>query len=218
MKTCNRCLIEKEYSNFYKDKSKKDGLKTICKDCNKDYINLNKEDILERGKNYYQNNKEKISENKKIYREKNKEHFKEYRKNHHIQNIERDKKTSKIWYEKNKDKILNNYKNRLLTDSKFKFIQNLKCNIRNSLTRYGYTKNSKTFDILGIEYEKFKIYIEEQFVEGMTWENYGDWHLDHKTPISWANSEEEALLLCHYKNYQPLWANDNLIKGNRYKT
>ena len=210
MKKCNKCLIEKELIEFYKDKSKKDGLKTICKECQKNYINLNKEYILERGKKYYQNNKEKILEDKKVYQEKNKEHIKEYRKNHHIQNIERDKNTSKIWYEKNKSKVLNNYKNRLLTDSRFKFIQNLKCNIRNSLIKYGYSKNAKSFDILGIEYEEFRIYIEDQFLEGMTWENYGEWHLDHKIPISWANSEEEALLLCHYKNYQPLWANENL--------
>ena len=86
------------------------------------------------------------------------------------------------------------------------------------MTKTGYTKKSKTFKILGIEYLEFKIYIEDQFLEGMTWENHGEWHLDHKIPISWANSEEDALLLCHYKNYQPLWANENLVKGNRYKT
>jgi superfamily II helicase len=62
MKKCNKCLIEKELIEFYKDKSKKDGLKTICKECQKNYINLNKEYILERGKKYYQNNKEKILE------------------------------------------------------------------------------------------------------------------------------------------------------------
>lgn len=52
----------------------------------------------------------------------------------------------------------------------------------------------------------------------MSWENYGNWHLDHKTPISWAKNETEAILLCHYTNYQPLWAKENISKGNRFKT
>ena len=50
----------------------------------------------------------------------------------------------------------------------------------------------------------------------MTWSNYGEWHLDHKVPISWAKSEEEVYKLSHYTNFQPLWMNDNLSKDNRY--
>ena len=50
----------------------------------------------------------------------------------------------------------------------------------------------------------------------MSWENYGEWHLDHKTPISWAKTEEEIYELNHYTNFQPLWEFDNLSKGNRW--
>jgi hypothetical protein len=67
-----------------------------------------------------------------------------------------------------------------------------------------------------MDYEKFRFYIESLFKEGMTWDNYGEWHLDHITPISWANSEEEIYKLNHYSNFQPLWSIDNLSKGNRY--
>jgi hypothetical protein len=52
----------------------------------------------------------------------------------------------------------------------------------------------------------------------MTWENYGKWHLDHKTPISWAKTEKEVIELNHYTNFQPMWAIENLSKGNRFKT
>jgi hypothetical protein len=50
----------------------------------------------------------------------------------------------------------------------------------------------------------------------MTWENRSEWHLDHKIPISWAKSEEMVYKLNHYTNFQPLWAKDNISKGNKY--
>jgi hypothetical protein len=77
---------------------------------------------------------------------------------------------------------------------------------------------SQDHDILGISYTNFKIYIENLFKDGMTWENYGKWHLDHKTPISWAKTEKEVIELNHYTNFQPMWAIENLSKGNRFKT
>lgn len=78
-----------------------------------------------------------------------------------------------------------------------------------------YCKNQ---EILGIDFEGFKLYIENLFIEGMTWENFGKWHLDHKIPISWGKTEDEIIRLNHYTNLQPLWAEDNLSKGNRYSS
>jgi len=51
----------------------------------------------------------------------------------------------------------------------------------------------------------------------MSWENHGEWHLDHKTPVSWGKSEFEVYELNHYTNFQPLWSYNNLSKGNRWK-
>ena len=50
----------------------------------------------------------------------------------------------------------------------------------------------------------------------MSWDNYGlyGWHIDHKVPLSLAKTEEELLKLCHFSNLQPLWAKDNLKKGD----
>ena len=50
----------------------------------------------------------------------------------------------------------------------------------------------------------------------MNWDNAGKWHLDHIIPISSAKNEEDIIKLNHYTNFQPLWAIDNLTKGNRY--
>ena len=86
------------------------------------------------------------------------------------------------------------------------------------IKRNGYTKRSKTQEILGIDFEGFKIYIENLFTDGMSWSNFGEWHIDHKIPISWGKTEDDIIKLNHYKNLQPLWAEENLSKGNRYSS
>lgn len=102
-------------------------------------------------------------------------------------------------------------------DPKFTFIENVRTLVRKSIQGYNYTKNSKTFEILGIDREGFLKYLESQFKEGMSWDNHGlyGWHLDHKIPVSSAKSQEEIILLNHYTNFQPLWAEENLKKGDK---
>ncbi len=217
MKVCNKCLESKPIECYYSDKYKKDGLKTICIQCQKNYILKNSERNKDTSKLYYENNKEKISERKKKYNLENKNKLKEYRKEYNLKNRKKNASINKLYYQDNKVYILDKFNNRLKNDSFFKLKHNLRTNVRNSLTKYGYTKKSKTYELIGIDYISFKKYIEAQFKEGMNWENYGEWHLDHKIPISWAKNENEAIELCHYSNYQPLWAFDNLSKGNRYK-
>lgn len=85
--------------------------------------------------------------------------------------------------------------------------------IRNTLMGNGYKKTTKTFSILGAEYEIVKNHLEQQFKEGMTWENHGEWHIDHIIPMSSANDEDSIVKLNHYTNLQPLWAKENLQKG-----
>jgi hypothetical protein len=81
------------------------------------------------------------------------------------------------------------------------------------MKRCGYKKNSHTTTLLGIEYDLLKVYIEKQFKNGMTWENYGEWHIDHWMPLASAKTEQELLNLFHYTNLQPLWAKENISKG-----
>lgn len=76
----------------------------------------------------------------------------------------------------------------------------------------GYRIRSKAFRLLGCPWPDFKRHIESQFKKGMTWENYGKWHIDHRIPISSASCEKDIRFLVHYMNLQPLWASDNLKK------
>ena len=89
--------------------------------------------------------------------------------------------------------------------------------ISNSLKRNGYSKKTRTFNILGCTFDEFKIHIESQFEPWMTWEihglyngelNYG-WDIDHIIPLSSAKTEEEIIKLNHYTNFQPLCSKIN---------
>lgn len=75
----------------------------------------------------------------------------------------------------------------------------------------GKTRGVSAVRDLGLTIDEFRRHIETQFTPGMSWDNYGAWHLDHIRPlISFDLTEiEQARAACHYTNYQPLWAIDN---------
>jgi hypothetical protein len=105
---------------------------------------------------------------------------------------------------------------KIKSDPLFKLSRNLRSLIKNSMKKLNYKKSSKTEKILGCDFEFFQLYMELQFKPGMRWDNHAEWHIDHKTPISWAKTEEEVIKLNHFTNLQPLWAVENIKKGNRY--
>lgn len=124
-------------------------------------------------------------------------------------------KRNKKWRMENSDARKERFDERMKNDVIFNITIKTRWCIKSSF-RDGYTKKSKTQEILGCSYEEFKIHIESQFIEGMTWKNHGEWHLDHKIPVSWGKTEDEIIKLNHYTNFQPLWACDNLSKKNRF--
>lgn len=240
MKFCSKCNIVKEYCEFSKDSSKKDGLYSSCKKCvneskklyyikNKEkckkrsieYINKNIERIREikrkysrsikgkeNNKNYRIKFKDNIAKNKRLWSENNVERIKGYKSKYRKNNGDRIRKSES--YKKYRIKWK---KQRLLDDPLFLLKERISSLIRNS-TKHNY-KNTKSKDILGINIENFKIYIENQFKDGMSWNNYGKWQLDHKVPISIANNKEEFYKLNHYTNFRPMWKIDNIKKSNK---
>ena len=210
MKKCTKCKLDKEITEFSKDKTRKDGLFSSCKECHKEYRKENKDKInkyqKEYQKEYRKENKNKIKE----YYKKNKEHKKEYYKKNKDKIIERKKEYQK----ENKDKINKRQKNRRLSDPLFKMKCNLRTRTSQAFKHKGYSKKTKTQEMLGVDWEIAKKHIERQFTNGMNWSNQGDWHIDHIIPLSSANTEERLKKLCHYTNLQPLWAVDNLIKSD----
>ena len=106
-------------------------------------------------------------------------------------------------------------KNRKLTDPEFKLLLTLRSRLKSALKRKNVKKGSSTLELTGCELPFLKEYLEDQFTEGMTWENHGLWHVDHIQPccsFDLQNLEEQQTCF-HYTNLQPLWAKDNLSKG-----
>jgi len=82
----------------------------------------------------------------------------------------------------------------------------------------GNWKCGKTVELLGCNSKQLRQHIEIRFVEGMTWDNQGQWHIDHIKPCSLFDFSkvEEQRKCFHYSNLQPLWAKDNIRKSNKY--
>ena len=92
-------------------------------------------------------------------------------------------------------------------------IYKMKINIRRRIRKFIINKIGNTTDILGCSYYDVRVHISNNFKEGMNWDNYGEWHIDHIKPLALAKTKEETYKLCHYTNLQPLWAIENLQKG-----
>lgn len=101
---------------------------------------------------------------------------------------------------------------------KQKPIQKIKNNLRKRIKEILGYKDISISKSLGCTPKEFRAYIESLFTPGMTWENYGKWHIDHKKPLSKFDliKKEEREKANHYTNLQPLWAIDNIKKGNKY--
>jgi len=103
---------------------------------------------------------------------------------------------------------------RLKKDPLFKFQEMSRISTIYAFKRTGYRKTSNTHKLLGCSWETLRDRFEEMFEEGMTWDNHGEWHIDHIVPLSTAKTKEDVVRLCHYTNLQPLWAEDNLAKSD----
>lgn len=92
-------------------------------------------------------------------------------------------------------------------------------NLRSRIARFvsGKSKSGHTSDLLGCSVEELMNYLGSKFQEGMTWDNYGKWHIDHAVPCSSfdLSSPVNQKQCFHYTNLQPLWALDNLKKGTK---
>jgi len=140
---------------------------------------------------------------------------KKYYQNHKKERLEYAKE-----YQKNHQKEINEYKreyanNRLKTDINFKLINYLRSRLYKAIKNN--QKVGSAVKDAGCSVLELKTHLEKQFQLGMSWDNYGKWHIDHIIPLSKFNlgNREEILVACHYTNLQPLWAEENLSKGNK---
>lgn len=188
------------------------------------YLNLNKDKIKQQKKSYNEVNKEKVRLQTKSYRESNKEKIKvrtkDYRKSYYQKNKEEIIKKRKVYVEKNKEKVKKyhtSYCNRRFkTDSNYKLACNLRSRLKSAIN--GNFKSGSAVKDLGCSIEELKQYLESKFLPGMSWDNHtvDGWHIDHIKPLASFDltDRQQFLEACHYTNLQPLWAKDNISKGD----
>lgn len=190
-KTCRVCNIKKPLDEFHLKKTGNLGRAELCKKCKK------KKDSDRNKKGLSEKEKERRRLYSIKYYENNKDKFKEYGK----------RRPKEYW---------NEYKKKRRESHP---IHKLQDSIRTRVNKYlrdnGYFKNKKTFSIIGLTPQRLKEYLSENFEIGMSWDNYGEWHIDHIVPLSSAKTEEELYKLFYYTNLQPLWAADNLKKSDK---
>lgn len=99
-------------------------------------------------------------------------------------------------------------------------IYRVKGNIRRRvrLALFDHKRIGSTSKSIGCSTKELKAYIESKFQSGMTWENYGKWHIDHIRPLASfnLNDPKDFEKANHYSNLQPLWAEDNVKKSDKY--
>lgn len=241
MSTLTKKEKERAYRKAYREANKEKVLaqerkdrhknKTKRKSYQKAYQKSNKEKRKKYRKTYAENNKDKLAAQGREYRQRNKERINQRSRERRAETNKKLTKQVKVGRPLRQDdtvdsKVLHkrnyfrSYNNKRRSQDPFYKVQ---CNMRTlgnrvvKLLSLG-KKPAKTEQWQGCTADKLKAHLESLFQEGMTWENYGrhGWHIDHIRPVS-SFKPEEWEQINHYTNLQPLWAEDNLSKSNKYE-
>jgi hypothetical protein len=119
----------------------------------------------------------------------------------------------------NKKLINTRHKRRYQEDPVYKAMWLMRGHTHKLLSRYNipdkrYVKSTR------VDYSPADLvkHLEKLFQPGMTWENHGQWHIDHVIPISvltdWGIYDQKIINALY--NLKPKWAEENMSKGNRF--
>ena len=181
-----------------------------------------KRDKSEYDLTYYEKNKELIKEKRRIYYEENKERVLEKHRQYNKANPEKRRNLTAKYRRENPEKCKRDARDyhakRARIDPDYKLLGNLRCRLYSAVCAQGTKKSSETMALIGCTPSELKSHLEDQFTEGMAWENYGEWHVDHIRPCASfdLSIDKEQEICFNYTNLQPLWAVDNLKKGDTY--
>jgi hypothetical protein len=162
----------------------------------------------ESDKRHYLKNREKRLEYFAEWQKNNQEHRREYHKQWRTENVDKWRKTKRDYEKNRKD-----------SDPLYKLVANFRTAIWTVLKESNVDKYGHYFDVLQYTPEELINHLEKQFKDDMTWDNYGLWHIDHKSPITSFDIQEmgdEEFMRCWcLDNLQPLWGEENIRKSNK---
>lgn len=186
------------------------------------YYVENKESFSSNAKEYYLENKEVAKERSRIYRIGNKEKLQRYHLEYSLKNKEHKQVYDKKYKKENRAKVNTYVMEKKKKDVQFKLQMALRGRLLRAL-KMGWKSGSAVRD-LGCTIPELKFYLEGQFKDGMTWDNWTRadlndlaWHIDHKVPLTFFDltNREQFLQAVHYTNLQPMWAKENIKKSNK---
>jgi hypothetical protein len=162
----------------------------------------------ESDKRHYLKNREKRLQYFSDWQKDNRDHLNEYHQKWREKNIDRHREYKRKYEKYRKD-----------TDPIYKLINNFRTAIYQVLKENNVQKNGHYFDILKYSPENLIEHLESKFKDNMTWDNYGEWHVDHIKPISLFQITEigdnEFMSCWSLENLQPLWGEENIRKSNK---
>jgi hypothetical protein len=240
-KICSKCKQEKSLCDFHKSATKKFGVQSQCKKCRNEldakYRRENLEKVKESNAKYRRENSEKLNEYHAKYRRENSEKLNEYQAKYRRENREKEKERGAKYRRENPEKVkesdakyrrenlekVNEYqakyrRERYKNDENFRVVQLLRNRFWKSLKSQSAKKSKRTLELVGCSRDELWEHLENQFKDGMTRQNQGEWHIDHIKPCSLFDlTDPEQQKECfNYKNLQPLWAEENLRKGAKW--
>lgn len=192
------------------------------------YREANREEIRAKGREYMEERRQDPEFKAKENEEQTARYWEDIERSRAKNRTDAARAAKKKWKLENPEKVsahrkasvdrgyFNDYvKRRELRDPNFKLRKRLSHRIYVAVKSQDAQKFEKTRDLLGCGWEEFKAHIEALFQLGMTWENYGSWHIDHRLPCASFNllDPEQQKICFHFTNLQPLWMRDNLSKG-----
>lgn len=220
VKKCTKCKEILSVENFYSSPRYKCGYISHCKKCQ-----------IAGKKKRYERDVPKARERSRVtakkWRELNPDKSREVMRNYKKRNPEKQKdyyrrtKDEKREYGRiNADRINARMRERRRTDVAFKFKTNMRTRIWDALNNQKGKKETSLFKYLGCSLQELKDYLSSKFTDGMSWENYGLWQIDHIKPCAKFDLtiKEEQMKCFNYSNLQPLWEYENKAKGDKYET
>lgn len=119
-------------------------------------------------------------------------------------------KRNALWRKANWNKVLESRRK-----PQYAIAASLRVRIVSALKAAGASRAARTAELVGCSLEELRRHFEAQFKEGMSWENHGKWHIDHKRPCASFDlcDATEQRRCFHWSNLQPLWACENISKG-----
>lgn len=205
-KICATCGEEKPVEEYGKNTKAVDGLRYSCKECrHKEYLTTAEVRIAHSRERYY-SKRDEIGVKNKQYKELHAEWYREYAKEYYKANCDKIKERVATYHFKRMDK-----------DVGYKVMQYCRTRLYNAIK--GHVKSARTEELMGCSVDALLKHLESQFTEGMTWDNYGKWHIDHIRPCASFDFTKEAdqRECFNYTNLQPLWAEDNYRKNDKYE-